>query len=40
VPPLSVLALAVGALLAAKLVAAGPGWRAAPTRPAVTLRTG
>ena len=27
--PLSVLAIAVGALLAAKLVAAGPGWLAA-----------
>jgi putative ABC transport system permease protein len=38
VPPLPVLAIAVGALLAANVVAAGPGWLAARTRPAVTLR--
>jgi hypothetical protein len=31
-------AIAAGALLAANLVAADPGWLAARTRPAVTLR--
>jgi hypothetical protein len=38
VPPLPVPAIAAGALLAANLVAADPGWLAARTRPAVTLR--
>jgi FtsX-like permease family len=39
VPPLPVLAIATGALLAANLVAAGPGWVAARIQPAPVLRT-
>jgi hypothetical protein len=38
VPPLPVLAVAAGALVAANLAAAGPGWTAARIRPAVVLR--
>jgi len=39
VPPLSVLAIAAGALLVANLAAAGPGRAAARTHPAVALRS-
>jgi FtsX-like permease family len=39
VPPAPVLAIATGALLAANLVAAGPGWVAARIRPAAVLRS-
>jgi FtsX-like permease family len=39
VPTASVLAIAVGALLAANLAAAGPGWVAARIRPAIVLRS-
>jgi hypothetical protein len=39
VPPVPVLAVAAGALLAANLVAAGPGWVAARVRPATVLRS-
>jgi len=39
VPPTSVLAIAVGALLAANLAAAGPGWAAARVQPAAVLRS-
>jgi FtsX-like permease family len=39
VPPLPVLAIAVGALVVANLAAAGPGWTAARIRPAVVLRS-
>jgi ABC-type lipoprotein release transport system permease subunit len=39
VPSLGVLAIAAGALLAANLVAAGPGWVAGRLRPAVVLRS-
>jgi hypothetical protein len=39
VPPAPVLAIAAGALLAANLAAAGPGWTAARIRPAIVLRS-
>jgi len=39
VPPTSVLAIAAGALLAANLAAAGPGWAAARVQPATVLRS-
>jgi hypothetical protein len=39
VPPTSVMAIAVGALLAANLAAAGPGWAAARVQPAAVLRS-
>jgi hypothetical protein len=39
VPPAAVLAIAAGALLAANLAAAGPGWAAARIRPATVLRS-
>jgi hypothetical protein len=39
VPPLPVLAIAAGALLATNLAAAGPGWAAARIQPAPVLRT-
>ena len=39
VPTASVLAIAAGALLAANLAAAGPGWAAARIRPAIVLRS-
>jgi hypothetical protein len=39
VPPLPVLAITAGALLAANLVAAGPGWAAARIQPATVLRS-
>jgi len=39
VPPVPVLAVGAGALLAANLVAAGPGWVAARVRPATVLRS-
>jgi hypothetical protein len=39
VPPAPVLAIATGALLAANLAAAGPGWVAARIRPAAVLRS-
>jgi FtsX-like permease family len=39
VPPAPVLAIAAGALLAANLAAAGPGWAAARIRPAIVLRS-
>jgi predicted lysophospholipase L1 biosynthesis ABC-type transport system permease subunit len=39
VPPVPVLAVAAGALLAANVVAAGPGWVAARIRPATVLRS-
>jgi ABC-type lipoprotein release transport system permease subunit len=40
VPPVPLLAIAAGALLAANLAAAGPGWVAARIRPATVLRSG
>jgi predicted lysophospholipase L1 biosynthesis ABC-type transport system permease subunit len=39
VPPLQVLAVAGGALLAANLIAATPGWVAGRLRPALVLRS-
>jgi hypothetical protein len=39
VPPAPVLAVAAGAVLAANLAAAGPGWMAARVRPATVLRS-
>jgi ABC-type lipoprotein release transport system permease subunit len=39
VPPAPVLVVAAGALLAANLAAAGPGWMAARVRPATVLRS-
>jgi hypothetical protein len=39
VSPASVLAIAAGALLAANLAAAGPGWAAARVQPAAVLRS-
>jgi predicted lysophospholipase L1 biosynthesis ABC-type transport system permease subunit len=39
VPPAPVLAVAAGAVLAANLAAAGPGWVAARIRPATVLRS-
>jgi MacB-like periplasmic core domain/FtsX-like permease family len=39
VPPVPALAIVAGALLAANLAAAGPGWVAARVRPATVLRT-
>jgi hypothetical protein len=39
VPPLGLLAVAAGAVLAANLVAAGPGWVAGRLRPATVLRS-
>ena len=39
VPPLPVVAIAPGTRLAVNLVAAGPGWLAARTRPAVHARS-
>ena len=39
VPPTPVLAVAAGAVLAANLAAAGPGWVAARIRPATVLRS-
>lgn len=38
-PPLQVLAVAAGAILAANLVGAGPGWVAGRLRPALVLRS-
>jgi hypothetical protein len=38
-PPLGLLAVAAGAVLAANLVAAGPGWVAGRLRPATVLRS-
>jgi hypothetical protein len=38
-PPVPALVIAVGALLAANLAAAGPGWVAARIRPATVLRS-
>jgi FtsX-like permease family len=39
VPPVPVLAIVIGTLLVANLVAAGPGWTAARIQPSVTLRS-
>jgi hypothetical protein len=39
VPPLGVLAVAIGALLVANLIAAGPGRVAGRLRPALVLRS-
>jgi hypothetical protein len=39
VPSTPVLAIAAGALLAANLAAAGPGWAAARIQPAAVLRS-
>jgi hypothetical protein len=39
VPPIPVLAIVTGALLAANLIAAGPGWTAARIQPSVALRS-
>jgi ABC-type lipoprotein release transport system permease subunit len=39
VPPRQVLAVIAGALLAANLIAAAPGWVAGRLRPAVVLRS-
>jgi predicted lysophospholipase L1 biosynthesis ABC-type transport system permease subunit len=39
VPSAPVLAIAAGALLAANLAAAGPGWAAARIQPAAVLRS-
>jgi ABC-type antimicrobial peptide transport system permease subunit len=39
VPPVPLLAIAAGALLAANLAAAGPGWVATRIRPATVLRS-
>jgi hypothetical protein len=39
VPPIPLLAIVTGALLAANLIAAGPGWTAARIQPAAALRS-
>jgi ABC-type lipoprotein release transport system permease subunit len=38
-PLLTVLAIAVGTVLAANLIAAAPGWAAGRTRPAIVFRS-
>jgi ABC-type lipoprotein release transport system permease subunit len=38
-PPLQILAVAGGAILAGNLIAAGPGWVAGRLRPALVLRS-